>query len=476
MFRAIKRMFPDAINRHLIDNDEIDVYIPSLCVGLEYDGQHYHNLSKLPKDITKSERLTSKGITLYRFREIGCPELKANKCIVIQVKYSPEYKDLETKLKELLVVLCPKRSVKELNFEKDINEVRATLDSLPYEQSLAASEEQKQKQGIAPVAIWDYEANYPLTPKMVTPFSEKTVSWICPVNPNHRWKNTVKSISLGYGCKICSKRHQYTTEEWIEAAIRIHGNRYKYHLVNYVDSGTKIDIVCPKHGIFRQKPSEHLKGHGCPYCAHQQFHEQESLANLYPEIAAQWDYELNASTGFTPSNIGIDSTQKFYWHCDNGCNHSYLATISYRVNRNSGCAICHGKQISPDKSLAIRNPFLAAEWCDENDKTPWDVTPKSDYVALWKCQNPNHPPYRQKVEVRSRGVGCIYCSSKGKKHPKDYESDLHAKFPYIKILKPFSKSKKRIECQCEICGYVWQPYPYSLLRSKGCPKCNACHR
>lgn len=151
--------------------------------------------------------------------------------------------------------------------------------------------------------------------------------------------------------------------------------------------------------------------------------------------------------------------------------HSYKATIASRVYRHSGCAVCHGKQISPDRSLAILNPALAAEWCSENDKTPYEVTPKSDYEALWKCPNPNHPPYKQKVRVRSRGVGCIYCSPKGKKHPKDYEDELHRIFPNIKILKPFSKSNERIECQCKKCGYIWNPYPYSLLKSKGCPNC-----
>ena len=342
---------------------------------------------------------------------------------------------------------------------------------MPYEQSFAAAETEKRKSGIEPVALWDYEANTPLTPEMVMPFSDKVVCWICPVNHRHKWKNTIKSVSLGYGCKRCSKRYQYSTEEWIKEAKNVHGDKYQYHLTQYVDSDTKVEIVCPKHGMFTQIPYYHLQGQGCPYCAHQKFHPSESLAVLYPEIAAQWDYELNESSGYTPNNIGIDTKKKFYWHCNNGYNHSYLATIAFRVNRNSGCAVCHGKQVSPDTSLAALNPALAAEWCPENDKSPSEVTLKSDYEALWKCPNPNHPPYRQKVEVRSRGIGCIYCSRRGKKHPKDYEDELHTKFPKIKILRPFTKSSERIECKCEECGYVWQPYPYSLLKSKGCPNC-----
>ncbi|MCD8287888.1 MAG: hypothetical protein LUC18_03480 [Porphyromonadaceae bacterium] len=471
MFRAIKSVFPDAVNRYLIDNDEMDVYVPSLNIGFEYDGEYYHTLNKLLKDKAKSKRLTGKVFRLYRFRKSGCPEFEEGNCVIIPVKYSPKYEDLEIKLKELLIKLNPHGEVKDFKFKDEINDVIATINYLPYEKSFAAFEEQNLKKGLTPIAIWDEKANAPLTPRMVTPFSDKIVSWICPVNSTHKWKNTAKSVSMGYGCKRCSGRHHYTTEEWVEVATKIHKGKYKYHLVNYVDSHTKVDIICPKHGLFSQLPTEHIKGKGCPYCAHQIFHPTESLATLFPEIASQWDYELNAKTGYTPQNIGIDTKQRFYWHCNNGCNHSYLATIAYRVSRNSGCAVCHGKQISPDTSLAIINPGLASEWCAENDKSPFEVTPKSDYEALWKCPNPNHPPYRQKVEVRSRGVGCIYCKRRGKKHPKDYEDELHAIFPQIKILEPFSKSNERIECQCEKCGYIWQPYPYILLKSKGCPNC-----
>lgn len=122
--------------------------------------------------------------------------------------------------------------------------------------------------------------------------------------------------------------------------------------------------------------------------------------------------------------------------------------------KNSGCAVCHGKQVSYDASLAYLNPKFASEWCSENGKTPEEVTLKSDYLALWKCPNPTHPHYKQKVEVRSRGTGCIYCSQRGKKHPKDYEDELKAKHPNIKLLSQFSQTKERVMCRGEVCGYA----------------------
>ena len=414
LFRTIKKHYPDAINRHRIEKDEIYVFVPSLNIGFEYDGQRFHNEKKLPKDIAKTKRLIDSGITLYRFREDNCPDIEVSDCTVIKVKYTPEYEDFEIKLEALLAELSTK-DIK-VDFGAEINDVRATLDCLPYEKSFAASEEQKRKDGIAPVALWDYEANAPLTPEMVTPKSAKRVNWICPTNPDHKWNGTVASVSNGFGCKECSGwRYRYTTEEWIAEAKKVHGDKYQYHSVRYVDSETKVDIVCPKHGVFSQVPYYHLQGQGCPCCVHQKFHPSESLATLYPDIAAEWDYELNASTGYTPYNIGINTRKKFYWHCNNGCNHSYLATIAFRVKRNSGCAICHGKQTSPDTNFGDLYPELAKEWCEENDKTPFEVTPRSEYRALWKCANPDHPPFSRAVYYRTKyGMGCPCCRKEAK--------------------------------------------------------------
>lgn len=418
LYRTVKKHYPDAINRHHIENDEVDVFVPSLNMGFEYDGQRFHNEKKLPKDISKTKRLIKNGVTLYRFREDDCPDIQVLGCTVIKVKYTPEYEDLETKLEVLLAEISLK-DIK-VDFSSEINDVRATLDCLPYEKSFAASEEQKRKAGIAPVALWDYEANAPLTPEMVAPMSTKRVNWICPTNPNHKWNGTVASVSNGFGCKECSGwGYRYTTEEWIAEAQKVHGDKYQYHLVRYVDSETKVDIVCPKHGVFSQVPYYHLQGQGCPCCVHQKFHPSESLAVLRPDIAAEWDYELNKESGFTPETIGIDTRKKFWWHCNNGYNHSYLATIQKRVN-GLKCAVCHGKQVSPDISLGHLYPELVKEWCVENDKTPFEVTPRSEYRALWKCSNPEHKPFSRAVYYRTKyGATCPYCRQEGRKSKKN---------------------------------------------------------
>ena len=57
-----------------------------------------------------------------------------------------------------------------------------------------------------------------------------------------------------------------TTEDFISKAIAVHGEKYDYSKVEYVNTLTKVTIICPIHGVFEQRPKVHLGGCGCPYC------------------------------------------------------------------------------------------------------------------------------------------------------------------------------------------------------------------
>ena len=77
-----------------------------------------------------------------------------------------------------------------------------------------------------------------------------------------------KHVSRGQGCPICGGTKKRTTEEFISNARLIHGNRYNYDLVNYINNKTKVNIICTVcDNIFPQKPNTHLSGAGCSDCA-----------------------------------------------------------------------------------------------------------------------------------------------------------------------------------------------------------------
>lgn len=65
---------------------------------------------------------------------------------------------------------------------------------------------------------------------------------------------------------MSSNNKRVTMEEFIAKAIEVHGDKYNYNKVNYVNSKTKITITCNEHADFEQKPYNHLIGQGCPEC------------------------------------------------------------------------------------------------------------------------------------------------------------------------------------------------------------------
>jgi ferredoxin-like protein FixX len=62
---------------------------------------------------------------------------------------------------------------------------------------------------------------------------------------------------------------RYTTEEFISRAKEVHGNKYDYSSVEYTHNKNKVEIICPKHGVFMQQARMHLKKQGCKECGYE---------------------------------------------------------------------------------------------------------------------------------------------------------------------------------------------------------------
>ena len=63
--------------------------------------------------------------------------------------------------------------------------------------------------------------------------------------------------------------YRCNTEEFIKKAQAVHGDKYDYSKVYYVDAWTPIEIICKKHGPFKMSPHNHLRGQGCPLCGNE---------------------------------------------------------------------------------------------------------------------------------------------------------------------------------------------------------------
>lgn len=93
----------------------------------------------------------------------------------------------------------------------------------------------------------------------------RKVKIICPIHGI--FEQTPTRHLEGSGCVKCGiDRYRGNIENFIERSSKIHQSKYNYSLSVYRNIDTKIDIICPEHGIFQQIPRNHLKGHGCKKC------------------------------------------------------------------------------------------------------------------------------------------------------------------------------------------------------------------
>ena len=86
------------------------------------------------------------------------------------------------------------------------------------------------------------------------------------VCPKHGpFQQKVSNHLNGYGCTKCSYRSN--TEEFTRKAVRVHGDKYDYSKVDYATIYDKVEMRCVIHGPFFQAPNSHLSGSGCPSCS-----------------------------------------------------------------------------------------------------------------------------------------------------------------------------------------------------------------
>lgn len=103
--------------------------------------------------------------------------------------------------------------------------------------------------------------------------------------------NNHVNASHPQGCPICgrlknTKNRTYTYEKFEELANERHDHKYKY-LHDYVNTTTKVKIICPKHGVFEMTPANHLQGQGCPTCGLVFTNPEKEIIELIKSILGQ---------------------------------------------------------------------------------------------------------------------------------------------------------------------------------------------
>ena len=79
------------------------------------------------------------------------------------------------------------------------------------------------------------------------------------------------------GCPECKKENQSVDKEhFINKALVKHGSKYDYSLVEYVNAYTPVKIICKTHGVFYQRPANHIRGQNCINCVLEKIRKKEA--------------------------------------------------------------------------------------------------------------------------------------------------------------------------------------------------------
>lgn len=129
--------------------------------------------------------------------------------------------------------------------------------------------------------------------------AHKDVTLICKKCGNIEIKDP-KSFYLGYGCLKCRVKQrnpkQITKEQFLERAIKIHGERCNYSKIEYKSIYDEVEIICLKHGSFYQKPAIHLYAKSnCPEC--KVTRGEESISQCLNNKGIQYIFQYKVKIG-----------------------------------------------------------------------------------------------------------------------------------------------------------------------------------
>ena len=105
------------------------------------------------------------------------------------------------------------------------------------------------------------------------------------------FQQTPSNHLSNYNCQKCAKNFQLDTDSFIEKAINIHNDKYDYSKVNYINADTQIIIICREHGEFTQIPDFHINRKcGCPKCANNKVDLSDFIKRANKMHGNKYDY------------------------------------------------------------------------------------------------------------------------------------------------------------------------------------------
>ena len=201
IFYYIKQVYPDAINSDKHLGIELDIFIPSINIAVEYDGGPWHQ--DIKKDEKKNLICAKSKILLVRIREQGCWAWPQTKYLVCLSAVSGNDEELSETIKRLFFEIRHDLYVPDIDVSRDKKIIQSEYQNAKKNNSVLYRYPDIAKE-------WDYEKNKPIIPDKVDYGSGDKYWWICStcgfsyeMSPNSR---TCK----GSGCPSCAHRAVFT--------------------------------------------------------------------------------------------------------------------------------------------------------------------------------------------------------------------------------------------------------------------------
>ena len=173
----------------------------------------------------------------------------------------------------------------------------------------------------------------------------------------------------GQTCKKCNNTNS-SNNNFILESIKIHNNKYDYSLVNYINNKIKVKIICKKHGTFEQLPNSHTNGHGCNKCA------VEYKSNIFrnSDIISNMSIIHNNKYDYSLVNY-VNNKTKIKIICKK---HGVFEQVPNSHIKGMGCHFC-GESVGEStisKLLKQKNIYFIKqktfEDCRNKNKLPFD--------------------------------------------------------------------------------------------------------
>lgn len=279
----------------------------------------------------------------------------------------------------------------------------------------------------------------------------------------------------GKGCRKCAKEVlsdslRKTNAEFKSQAMAVHGDRYDYSKVDYKQAREKVEIICRQHGSFRQTPSNHLGGKGCPRCGDQaqgdskRLTTDEFIRRARQRHGDQFDYSnVTYTTAWEPVTMICPKHGQFQ-----------QPPVTHLVT-DYGCPKCANGERNRDRRVTTEEFLRRAAEVHGN---------RYDY-ALVNCIDSKHPvtiicrkhgKFKQTPGDHLGGKGCRKCGTEriAEKQRQPYAEfirrarEMHGdKYDYSRS--KYITARRKIEIICPVHG-VFEQTPDAHL-SKGCRKC-----